>query len=139
MTTISYLDSQIPLRTDLLIEKRVRDLIGNAQAHQLWLMFLDKNEVQLPLLIPIADLPRRPDENATACVVGNIAEVMAEIGAVSLMVVWERCGPAHLGDDDSYWIRSFAKACGAARLPLRAVLMSHRKGVRWIGADDYLV
>jgi hypothetical protein len=139
MTTISFSDSRIPLWTDTLIERRVRDLVGPAQTRQLWLMFLDENEVQLPLLIPIDDLPQRPRDEDTRGVVANVMNVMEEIGAVKLMVVWERYGPAHLSEDDTRWMQSFAKACGAVRLPLRAMLLSHRKGVRWIGADDYVM
>ena len=138
MTITRAFDGMIPLRTDTLIEERVSDLIGRANLRQLWLLFLDHNGVQLPLLIPINGLPTRPTEEDTSRVVDNVAEVMGVIGATALVVVWERYGPAHLSDDDTRWVRSLAKACGAVRLPLRAMLLSHRKGVRWIAADDYL-
>ncbi|PRY69669.1 hypothetical protein B0I08_102346 [Glaciihabitans tibetensis] len=138
MTTTPSYDSLVPLRTDFLIEQRVRDLIGRANLRQLWLLFLDEQQVQLPLLLPIDGLPSRPTEDGTARVVDNVVRLMEELGAAGLVVVWERYGPAHLSEGDTEWVRCFASACGAVRLPLRAMLLSHRHGVRWIAADDYL-
>jgi hypothetical protein len=137
-TTPAY-NSLIPLRTDTMIEQRVCDLIGRANQRQLWLLFLDEDEVQLPLLIPIDGLPLRPTGEDTDSVVANVGHVMEVIGAAGLIVVWERYGPAHLSSNDTEWVRSFAKACGAIRLPLRAMLLSYRRGVRWIGVEDYFM
>jgi len=127
-----------PLHSDTLIEDRVRDLIGRANRRQLWLIFLDEYDVQLPLLIPIDGLPSQPDAAGTTAVVTNVLELMDEIGAVGLVMVWERYGPSTLTPQDTAWAKSMAAACLGARLRLRAMLLSHRSGVRWIARDDYI-
>ncbi|HEV7950713.1 MAG TPA: hypothetical protein VGP24_13190 [Glaciihabitans sp.] len=137
MTQHTSDDSLVPLISDTLIEDRVRTLIGRANMRQMWLLFLDEDELQLPLLIPIDGLPPAPDPSNTQTVISNIAELMGEIGATGLIIVWERYGPATLSAQDSAWATALAAACATVRVRLRAILLSHRSGVRWIGAEDY--
>jgi hypothetical protein len=131
-------DSLVPLRTDALIEERVRDIIGRAWCRQMWLLFLDANQIQLPLLIPVESLPNLPEVESAVQVVDNIAELMAEIDAAELIVVWERDGPAAVSVQDAAWAWSIVCACRACGVTLRASLLAHRGGVRWLAADDYL-
>jgi hypothetical protein len=131
-------DYLVPLRTDALIEERVRDIIGRARCRQMWLLFLDVHQIQLPLLIPIESLPNLPEGEGTAQVVDNIAELMGEIEASELVVVWERDGPAAVSAQDAAWAWSIVCACRDSGVPLRASLLAHRGGVRWLAADDYL-
>jgi hypothetical protein len=121
-----------------MIEQRVRDLIGRAYRRQLWLLFLDEVDRQLPLLVPIDGLPSQPEDDGTDQVVGNIKQLMHEIGATALVIVWERDGPPTMTHPDTLWARSLASSCRARGVPLRAMLLSHRKGVRWIPPDDYV-
>lgn len=130
-------DRLLPLASDAMIEERVLELIGRANRRQLWLLFLDEDNVQLPLLIPIDGLPPDPTDDGSVSVVDNVGELMGEIGAAGLVVVWERYGPSAMSVQDTAWARSFAAACVSAKVPLRAMLLSHRAGVRWIAADDY--
>lgn len=126
-----------PLVTDDDIERRVAELIGRANIRQLWLLFLDGADRQLPLLIPIDGLPSQPTEQHTAGIVTQLSELMGDIGAASIILVWERYGAATLTAQDAAWARSLHDACESTGLPLRAMLLSHRTGVRWIAADDY--
>ncbi|MCU1406642.1 MAG: hypothetical protein JWQ43_2945 [Glaciihabitans sp.] len=137
MSRLPYDDQLTPLNTDSLIEERVRDLIGRANLRQLWLLFLDVNDMQLPLLIPIDGLPAHPEAGTVATVIDNVVELMADIGAVGLVLVWERYGAATLTAQDIAWAHELAEACTNARVRLRAMLLSHRSGVRWIAVDDY--
>ncbi len=130
-------DDLLPLLTDADIEARVTRLIGRANTRQLWLLFLDEAGIQLPLLIPVGGLPSRPQNDRTADVLANVAELMAGIGATQIILVWERYGPASLTLQDADWALSLSVACRSARVPLRAMLLSHRAGVRWIAPDDY--
>jgi hypothetical protein len=125
-----------PLATDADIHKRVEQLIGKANQRQLWLLFLDELGVQLPLLIPIDALPTAPSDAQTAEVLDRVREVMGEIGASALVVVIERYGPSTLTAQDIEWARSLHRACDASGVVLRAQLLSHRTGVRWIAVDD---
>jgi hypothetical protein len=83
MTTTTIDEArQAPLITDEDIRRRVAELIGRANIRQLWLLFLDSENVQLPMLIPIDGLPAEPTEEQTARVVTNIAELMGDIGLI---------------------------------------------------------
>lgn len=133
----AYEDTQTqPLDTDAEITARVGELIGRANSRQLWLLFLDDVNVQLPLLIPIDGLPADPTADQTERVVANIHELMLEIGAGSVVTVWERYGAPTLSRQDAAWARSLKDACDDQGVRLRAMLLSHRNGVSWIGDDD---
>jgi hypothetical protein len=125
-----------PLTTDSQIQERVANLIGRANVRQLWLLFLDELDLQLPLLIPIDGLPALPSDEQTAEVIDRVREVMGEIGASSVIVVLERYAAANLTEQDRAWATSISRGCEASGVPLRAQLLSHRSGVRWIAADD---
>ena len=126
----------LPLTSDHDIERRVADLIGRANSRQLWLLFLDEFEIQLPILIPIEGLPSEPTDDESGRVVERVREVMAEIGASSVVFVSERYGPATLSAHDEAWVRSLRKGCVERAVTLRAQLLSHRTGVRFLDADE---
>jgi hypothetical protein len=126
-----------PLDSDRLIEARVTQLIGRANMRQLWLLFLDEDSVQLPVLIPIDGLPSHPNPTNVDRIAGNIAELMDGIGAAAVILVWERYGPEKLGATDAEWALALHEACEENRIRLRAMLLSHKAGVRWIAQDDY--
>jgi hypothetical protein len=137
MSTLPYSDRLPPLSTDARIEERVSHLIGEAHTRQLWLLFVDGDDMQLPLLLPIGDLPPMPVPEATAVVVNNLGWLMREIGATRLILVWERRGDNTLAADDVAWVSALATACRGARVPLRAMFLAHCYGVRWIAPDDW--
>jgi hypothetical protein len=127
----------VPLITDTDIERRVSQLIGRANLRQLWLLFLDSDSVQLPLLIPIDGIPTQPTGDDTERVVSNIAELMLDIDASSFIAVWERYGPARLTHQDAAWVRALDRECEEQGVALRGMLLSHRTGVSWIRHADF--
>ena len=50
-----------PLTTDEEVLARVRTLVGTARTQQLWILFVDGDGRQSPVVVPIADVPRRPE------------------------------------------------------------------------------
>jgi hypothetical protein len=135
--SVPYEETQLlPLLTDSDIEHRVADLVGRANSRQLWLLFIDEAHVQLPLLVPIQGLPAEPTAEQAVGVVYRVREVMGEIGATEVVTVLERYGPSALTAQDASWIRSLRSACVEAGVILRAQLLSHRTGVRLIGAEE---
>jgi hypothetical protein len=138
MNPPQYDDTQLlPLTTDADIERRVADLVGRANNRQLWLMFLDEFDVQLPLLIPIESLPAEPTDDQTELVISQVRELMADIGASSVIAVLERYGAAALTAQDAAWSRSLWACCAQNGVTLRAQLLSHRTGVRWIAESEF--
>jgi hypothetical protein len=92
--------------------------------------------VQLPLLIPIESLPTEPTNEQTDEVINRVRELMGEIGASAIIIVLERYGAASLTAQDVAWARSLRAGCADKGVSLRAQLLSHRTGVRWITDDE---
>lgn len=126
-----------PLTTDALIEQRVDSLIGRAQNRQIWLLFLDQNHVQSPLVLPVSDVPVAP----AADDLDNWCELLRgtteAVDANDVIVVIERYAPERLTDADRAWARILSDGCRVAGVSLRAVVLSHRNGVRLLAAEDY--
>ena len=129
--------SDAPLSTNIAIEERVVDLIGRAISRRLWVLFLDSSDVQLPVLVPIDGLPRVPEWPDTVRVVRRVDEIMQHIGAARLVLVWERFASPRLSGIDLIWVRQLAAVCDDQEIRLRAVVLSHRAGIRWIAPDDF--
>lgn len=127
--------AEIPLSTDLAVHERVRQIVGRATRRQIWLMFLDEADHQIPLIMP-CDIPRLPKSGDAERIGGFIAGAMEHIGARSVVLTLERRGPAEVSTNDAVWLRMLRDACAWARAPLRGPLLAHRTGVRWIGPDD---
>jgi hypothetical protein len=125
-----------PLTSDALIEERVSALVGRACRRQIWFLFVDSDSVQLPLIIPVADPPALPDAGV-AQLAGNIAQGVESMDARSVIVVLERYSGPEFSAADKAWARALGSGFDAAGLPMRAVLVSHKHGVRWFAADDY--
>lgn len=136
MKPTSYEDSTlIPLSTDALIQQRATALIGRAIRRQLWVMFLDENEVQLPVLMPIEGIPTEPEEGDRLS--RALRELVDGVGAHSVILVLERYGGQELTASDIAWARALHDAAVAADIRLCAILLSHHRGVRWVAQDDY--
>jgi hypothetical protein len=127
-----------PLTSDELIEQRVSDLIGRACRRQLWLLFLDDHDVQVPLLMPTDDYPARPEQSHVAELANGIREIMGAANATQLILVWERYAGMDLTAVDRAWAQQLHDECTRIGVRVRAQLLSHKRGVRWIAPDDYL-
>jgi hypothetical protein len=130
-------DLATPVRTDEDALRRV-DLLVDENARQfrsVLLLFLDADGVQLPVVVPIDDVPDRPDP----LVVGNLCWIIAEAvkqypGASALIVLTRpEAGPA--GDPDRHWAENldrFAREHGA---PIRMLCLATPSGVLRLTAD----
>lgn len=131
---ISYSDARrTPVRTSAEVEARVVDLVGPALVRKIWLLFLDEEGIQLPLLIPIVNLPRRAPH------VAPFNRALAELQdlAHSVIVVYERPGPPALSDNDRAWLRVLHEGVRHTAFTLGGILLSHTSGVRWLSRDDW--
>ncbi|NQX12375.1 hypothetical protein HQQ80_12115 [Microbacteriaceae bacterium VKM Ac-2855] len=127
-----------PLTTDTLILRRVEHLVGAAVRRQLWWLLLDGEERQIPIVSPIAGLPRRPPPTSIERLAGVMEVLQAQTGAAAIMLVWERTGGASLAPAERMWASAAIEASRRSGVPLRAQLLSHSTGVQWIAPDDYL-
>jgi hypothetical protein len=139
MTRPTYGEALLqPLTTDALVQHRVSALVGRACRRQLWFLFLDEHQVQLPIIIPIGDIPLAPDVTVTQ-LSQLIAHTMESANASSVIVVLERYADEAVTESDRLWARAISSEFGSAGITVRCLLISHRRGVRWFAADDYLV
>jgi|SRR5690606_38623025 len=137
MRTPSYQDAKTqPLVSQVLIEERVRALIGRASRRQLWFLFLDEHQVQLPLLIPLDDYPSSP-VGTVHDLARAMGQTMDAAGADSVVVVIERYASSALAPADVAWAKAIHDAFDLEGLRLRGLLLSHNRGVRWVAQDDY--
>ena len=139
MQTPRYEDTQEhPLATDESVLERVKLLVRTAMRRQLWLMFADGDDRQLPLLMP-TDVPRNPEDAVPSHLARFIREITDGIDADSIIVTFERRGSDEITDDDRAWFRLVRDACAMAELKLRGPLLCHTSGVRWVAAEDYAI
>lgn len=127
-----------PLITDDDVLERVRLLVRNALRRQLWLMFLDADDRQLPVLMP-TDVPAAPGTTDASNLARFISGVNDDLNATSIVVSLERRGSDEISDDDREWFRLVRDACVMAELRLRGPVLVHTRGVRWVAAEDYAV
>ncbi|MCU1559531.1 MAG: hypothetical protein JWP90_484 [Mycetocola sp.] len=140
MTDISAETARnVPLVTDELIEQRVQALVGRACTRQVWMLFLYADHVQVPLVMPIADYPESPGGGNAESFAASLKEIADVARATQVIFVWERYASDSLTPHDCAWARHLQRACTGEGLPVRAQLLSHKRGVRWIAAEDYLV
>jgi hypothetical protein len=124
-----------PLVTDEEVLHRAELLLGRAIRRQLWLMFLDEHDRQLPLLMPTY-VPRRPGPGHRDNYARVLGVLFEDAEADSMVVAYERRGGDALLAADRAWLALVREACEQAAIPLRGPLLVHDGGIRWIGADD---
>jgi hypothetical protein len=133
MNPISYAEAKTqPLRTDEEIVRRVTALVEHAMQRQLWVLFLDDDNRQRELIIPIADLPESPDATAVDYLLESLAEIVRMEGGGSIILVRERPGDASLTRSDIEWDGAIASSATHAEVTVRASLLCHDDGVRWL-------
>jgi hypothetical protein len=126
-----------PLTTDEEVLARVRTLVGAAAAEQLWILFVDGDGRQSPVLVPIAGVPHRPEPRGLAGLArvlrGLRHELVTERGPGAVVVTRERTGADTVLEADREWAAALAEVCRSAGVALRATVLSTPGGVRWLG------
>jgi hypothetical protein len=137
MKTPNYEEThEQPLTTNDDVLDRVKLLVRNALRRQLWLMFLDGDDRQLPVLMP-TDVPANPGTTDASNLARFIHGVNDDLDATSIVVTLERRGSDEISDDDRAWFRLVRDACAMAELTLRGPVLVHTRGARWVAAEDY--
>jgi hypothetical protein len=132
-------DPAVPLDTDRDVLRRVDRLLDQDSRRQrsVWLMFLSGDRVQLPVVVPIDDVPERPDP----LLVGNLCSVIADVLADaapggSAVVTLTRPGAESVDDTDRYWFRALYGAAPERGASIRMLCLATQAGVRQLTLDD---
>lgn len=131
MTPMTHIADAPPLLTDPDVLARVTELVGPAAVRrQLWVLFLDRDRRQAPVMVPIEDLSDRLDElPPLAPVLEGVMPMLATTaGAGAVVLVLERRGPHVATADDERWAAQLATGCGD--VVLDGVYLSTPGGVR---------
>jgi hypothetical protein len=120
-----------PLHTDDDVARRVAALIGYATgSDKLWLLFVDGDDRQAPVVVPIEDLPGPPDGEVVAglgdVLEGFLPELATATGAGSVVFVRERPGPDFVLPDDRAWAEALGSMCRERKIRVRGVHLSTR-------------
>jgi hypothetical protein len=98
-----------PLFTEADMKRRIEELIAPAIHNgQLWILFLDARRRQLPLMVPIEDMPAVPTPDDVASLVNVLGELRSEYDSVIL--VMERLGTDAVATVDRRWAAALRTA-----------------------------
>ena len=120
-----------PLRTDDDVARRVADLIGCAAGgDKLWLLFVDGDDRQTPVVMPVEGASGPPDREMVMAL-GNVLEgVLPDLataaGVGSVVFVRERLGPDFVLPADRAWAEALATMCREREIRSRGVHLSTR-------------
>jgi hypothetical protein len=135
--------TRLPLTSDRALHERVADLLEGAIRRQWWTLYLDENDRQLPLVMPMAGYPERPDEpcgdegTAAQLLARRLSEIVEQVDAAQVVFVWERPGSDVSTAADRAWAKALGEACRAESVAVRAQFILHDDGARWFAPDDY--
>ncbi len=127
-----------PVRTDAELLARIRALVQRAFRRQLWFLFFDAADRQLPLLVPM-DLPTAPDTGDEADFARFLDGVLEAAGAASLAIVYERPGLAPLLDVDRGWIEFLGSVRSRTTAWSRPLVLMHSRGARLVADGDCVI
>ena len=137
--TIPYDDTIFfPLSTPEAILERAESLVGPACRAQTWFLFLDPDDVQLPLLVPVENVPSPDDDDLAEGARDVLGSLWRATDAAAIVAVIERPFEVALHPDDRAWARALRTAAHHEGIDLRAVLLSHDHGVRALAPDELL-
>lgn len=135
---LGHCADMVPVRTAEELRRRWRSLLGPGGfgGHSLWVLWFDSEGRQLPLIVPVDELPDELDER----LVWNLMQIVAETlelapgGSVALCLT--RPGdPAVSGRDRSRG-RALLRAGAVADVRLAPLHLATPNRVRPLTADD---
>ncbi len=120
-----------PLLTEADMIDRIDDLLAPAvNPGQLWILFLDDLRRQLPLMVPIDEVPARPKPEAAAALAGIMREVTADTDACSVIYVLERAGTDRMTAADRCWAGELARTVASTGLDVAGTFLLNRGRVQ---------
>jgi hypothetical protein len=123
-----------PLFTDDDVTGRVAMLIGTAARDDtLLLLFVDGDDRQAPVVMPVEDMPPLPDGVVVALgdvLAGVMPDLATAAGPGSVVFVRERLGPDDVLPADRSWAEALDAMCRGRRIPLRGIHLSTSNGIR---------
>ena len=138
MTTPNFNEVRdLPLTTDDELVPVIQSLLEGAYRRQVWLMLLDADVKPLPVIMPSA-VPAQPDGEDIVGFADFMRCAAYDVAGSTLVVTFERPGPAHIVDRDRQWLKLLREACLETGVPFRGPFLLLGKEVRQVAPDDYV-
>jgi hypothetical protein len=122
-----------PISTDAEVLGRVDQLIDTdaRRDRSLWLLFLTADAVQLPVIVPVDDMPINPDPDTTGSICHLIADVLDDAApGGSAVITLVRDNGLSVSDADQQWLTALRSAATSAGVHLRMLCLATREGTR---------
>ncbi len=126
-------DLLAPIATDDEVLGRIDQLIGTDARHDrsLWLSFLTADAVQLPVVVPVDDIPISPDSHAAASICHVIAHVLRDAApGGSAVITLVRDNGLRVTGPDQQWLMALKSAAASTGILLRMMCLATREGTR---------
>jgi hypothetical protein len=126
-------DLLAPLNTDTDVLDRVDHLVSHdaRRGRSLWLMFLAADGVQLPVVVPIDDVPAHPEPGAAGQICDVIARVLNDaVPDGSVVITLARDNGRAVTDSDQQWFTALQAAAAQTGVSLSMVCLATTDGVR---------
>lgn len=126
----------MPVITDADVLDRVAAIVSPADRRYrtLWLFFLRRDGIQANLVVPIDDLPERPDTAVLDNVCYVASESIAQAPSLAAAVITlSRPGTLRRNDSDRHFLRAFQHGAGRHATPIRMLVLATPEGVRELG------
>lgn len=126
----------VPVITDGDVLARVAAIIEPAARRQrsLWLFFLERDSRQANLVVPIDDVPERPEAAALANVCHVASESIAHAPRIlSVIIALSRPGTIRRTESDRHALRALQHGAARHATPVRMLVLATPEGVRELG------
>jgi hypothetical protein len=124
-----------PLWTDDDVDRRVAALVGRAARDDtLWLLFVDGDDRQAPVVMPVEELSGPPVDELIVglgdVLAGFLPDLATQAGPGSVVFVRERLGPDDPVAADLAWAAALGAMCRSRGIPVRGIHLSTPGAVR---------
>ncbi len=134
MTELMPLPDLPPLLTDDDVLDRVEVVVGHAlHDRTLWLLLVDGDRRQAPVVVPVHDLPYLPDdtiEGLGTVLDGVLPALTTDAGPGAVVFVLERFGPGTVHPADRDWAEALMAVCRGHDVSVRGVFLATGAGVQ---------
>jgi hypothetical protein len=126
-------DFLAPISTDAEVLGRVDQLIDtdSRRDRSLWLLFLTADAIQLPVVVPVDDMPISPDPETAGSICHMIAHVLRDSapGGSAVITLVRDNGLSMTGPDEQ-WLMALRSAAATTGTHLRMLCLATREGTR---------
>lgn len=109
---------------------------GGFGRRSLWTIWFDEHGASLPIIVPVDDVPERPDELLVDNLMRSLGLVIDESAATTAAMLLSRPGPGRKHADDLVWARALLAAAERQEVRLWPVHLATAQLVQAFTPDD---